>query len=421
VIVSRLPLAAPAAVAGIAVTGIAIWAALGLNRPSLLAAAILGPLVSVVLCWRSLAALAESARLATTDRLTGLGNDRGFGEQLERDLERARAAGDPLTLCILDVDDFKEVNDRYGHPVGDEVLLRVAACLTHGSRAFRIGGDEFALVLPGLGEASGRAIAEEVIERIADSSYVHHGGVTASAGIASFPTQGTDSSDLIRRADAALYRAKADGKNCVRSRRSDGEGPELTGQDLRAGLRRTALALARAVSERAAATGPRIPVPDLAARVARQMGLDPEEAELIRVAGGLNDIGKLALPDDILAKPGPLDPSERRTVEQHPQIGYRILSSLGVDPVATWVLHHHERWDGHGYPARLSGDQIPLGSRILFVADAYEAMTADQAWRRAMTPSAAIAELERCAGTQFDPDVVAAFAAEVRGPVRLVV
>ena len=199
-----------------------------------------------------------------------------------------------------------------------------------------------------------------------------------------------------------------------------GTQPELTGQELRAGLRRTALALARAVTERTAESARRIAVPDLAARVARRLGLDAEEQELIRVAGGLNDIGKLALPDDLLAKPGPLDEAERRTVEQHPQIGYRILASLGVDPVATWVLHHHERWDGRGYPARLSGDQIPLGSRILFVADAFEAMTSDQPWRRAMPPAAAIAELQRCAGTQFDPHVVEAFAAEVAGPIRLV-
>ena len=143
----------------------------------------------------------------------------------------------------------------------------------------------------------------------------------------------------------------------------------------------------------------------------------------MRVAGGLNDIGKLALPDELLAKAGPLSEAERRTVERHPQIGYRILSSLGVDPVATWVLHHHERWDGGGYPSRLAGEEIPLGSRILFVADAYEAMTTDQSWRPRMTSRAALAELERCAGTQFDPDVVAAFAEEVRsaGSLRLVV
>ncbi len=418
-IVSRLPWPAPAAAAGIAVTGIAIWASFSANRAPLLAAAILGPIVSVLLCWRYCAALAETARLATTDRLTGLGNDRGFAEQLERDLRRTTTAGDPLTLCIIDVDDFKEVNDRFGHPAGDEVLLGVAACLTHGSRAFRIGGDEFALILPGLDEAEARGIAEGVLERIATAAY-HCGRVTASAGIASFPSQGVDASDLVRRADSALYRAKADGKNCVRSRRGDGDAPELTGQELRAGLRRTALALARAVTERTAESARRIAVPDLAARVARRLGLDAEEQELIRVAGGLNDIGKLALPDDLLAKPGPLDEAERRTVEQHPQIGYRILASLGVDPVATWVLHHHERWDGRGYPARLSGDQIPLGSRILFVADAFEAMTSDQPWRRAMPPAAAIAELQRCAGTQFDPHVVEAFAAEVAGPIRLV-
>jgi HD-GYP domain-containing protein (c-di-GMP phosphodiesterase class II) len=143
------------------------------------------------------------------------------------------------------------------------------------------------------------------------------------------------------------------------------------------------------------------------------MGFTSEHVELIRLAASLNDIGKVALPEELLAKPGPLTADERRALERHPQIGYRILDSLGADPVATWVLHHHERWDGSGYPGRLAGEHIPLGSRILFVADAYEAMTTDQAWRERLPSDAALAELRRCAGTQFDPRVVEAFVAEL--------
>jgi HD-GYP domain-containing protein (c-di-GMP phosphodiesterase class II) len=142
------------------------------------------------------------------------------------------------------------------------------------------------------------------------------------------------------------------------------------------------------------------------------MGLDSEQTELTRLAGSLHDLGKLAIPEEILRKPGPLNEAERLVLERHPQIGYRMLDSLGVEPVASWVLHHHERWDGGGYPDRLFADDIPLGSRILFVADAYDAMTSERVYRRKLSHDRAIEELERCAGTQFDPHVVDAFKAE---------
>ena len=148
------------------------------------------------------------------------------------------------------------------------------------------------------------------------------------------------------------------------------------------------------------------------------MGLAPEHVDMIGFAATLSDVGKLALPDELLKKPGPLTDTERRALERHPLIGSEILDSLGADAVATWVRHHHERWDGAGYPGRLAGDRIPLGARILFAADAFEAMTRDQAWRPALTREEALAELARCAGTQFDPDVVAAFMAELASPVR---
>jgi len=142
-------------------------------------------------------------------------------------------------------------------------------------------------------------------------------------------------------------------------------------------------------------------------------GLSPEQVELTRLAGSLHDLGKLAIPEEILRKAGELTDSERLVLERHPQIGFRMLDSLGVDPVADLVLHHHERWDGSGYPDGLRGEQIPLGARIIFVADAYDAMTWDRVYRPKRSPHAALAELERCAGTQFDPGIVAAFAEEM--------
>ena len=150
------------------------------------------------------------------------------------------------------------------------------------------------------------------------------------------------------------------------------------------------------------------------------MGADAELIELIRLAGSLHDLGKLAIPEEILRKPAPLTEAERLVLERHPQIGFRMLESLGVDPVADWVLHHHERWDGGGYPDGLPAERIPLGARIIFVADAYDAMTSDRVYRRRLSSHDALAELQRCAGSQFDPEVVAAFADELGGVLRVV-
>ncbi len=151
----------------------------------------------------------------------------------------------------------------------------------------------------------------------------------------------------------------------------------------------------------------------LAARIARRLGIDEPQVELTRLAGSLHDLGKLAIPEEILRKPGALNESERLVLQRHPQIGYRMLESLGVEPIAEWVLHHHERWDGSGYPDRLRGEEIPLGARIILVADAFDAMTSERVYREPLSHHDAVAELERCAGTQFDPLVVEAFSEEL--------
>ena len=158
----------------------------------------------------------------------------------------------------------------------------------------------------------------------------------------------------------------------------------------RAARYRAAASLAKAVDARDAYTGSHSErVGELAARIAVRMNADPEQVELIRLAGSLHDLGKLAIPEEILRKPAPLTEAERLVLERHPQIGYRMLESLGVDPVAEWVLHHHERWDGAGYPDGVYGEAIPLGARIIFVADAYDAMTSDRVYRRRLTRTSA--------------------------------
>jgi diguanylate cyclase (GGDEF)-like protein len=391
------------------------------ERSPFLATALVGPLVAIALYQRSVHSALKAMRLALTDPLTGLGNHRHFHERLQHDLDKAQDEGFPLTLCLLDIDNFKQINDRYGHPSGDKVLAQVAARLRQGGEAFRLGGDEFALLLPRRDEHEGLSIARSIIERMCETEVDLGEVLNMSAGVATYPQHGVERSELVRVADSALYLAKEQGKNTVRVYRPDvielvelrrlAEGPD------RAARLRAAASLAHAVDARDAYTGSHsYMVGELAARVARRMGLDSESIELTRLAGSLHDLGKLAIPEEILRKPGPLNEAERLVLERHPQIGYRMLDSLGVEPVATWVLHHHERWDGNGYPEQKAGAEIPLGARILFVADAYDAMTTDRVYRGRLSHDRAIAELERCAGTQFDPDVVDAFKEEFDQP-----
>ena len=384
------------------------------ERSPFLSAALAGPLVAISLYQRSTYQALRAMRLALTDPLTGLGNHRSFRERLQRTLLDADAEGLPFTLCMIDLDDFKRVNDRYGHPVGDRVLAHVGGRLRQNGEAFRLGGDEFALLLPGLSADKALATAAAVLERIEAVDVDGAGSVTASAGVAGFPRQASDSDALIQLADKALYWAKEHGKNRVHISVPDvGELAELRrlarGSD-RVARFRAAARLAKAVDTRDTYTGSHSRrVADLGASIAERLGLDSELVELTRLAGSLHDLGKLAIPEEILRKPGPLTGPERMVIEHHCQIGHRMLDSLGIDPVAEWVLHHHERWDGSGYPSRLAAEEIPLGARIIFVADAYDAMTSDRAYRGRLTPRAAVEELQRCAGSQFDPGIVDAF------------
>ena len=388
------------------------------QRSPFLSVALVGPLLAIQLYQRAIVRALRAMRLALTDPLTGLGNHRHFHERLERELAQAHERGLPLTLCLVDVDDFKRINDRFGHPAGDRVLSQLAARLRQTGEAFRLGGDEFALLLPGYDESAALTAAYSVVERVGMLTLDDIGSVTVSAGVATSPHHAADRDELVRLADSALYWAKEYGKNRARAYRPDvielAELKRLASGPDRAARFRAAASLARAVDARNAYTGSHSQrVAELAARVARRMDLPEDQVELTRLAASLHDLGKLAIPEELLRKPGPLTEPERMILERHPQIGFRMLESLGVDTVADWVLHHHERWDGSGYPDGLPGDQIPLGARIIFVADAYDAMTSECVYRRRVSPQEAVEELERCAGTQFDPAIVSAFAEEL--------
>ena len=389
------------------------------QRSPALSLALVGPLLAIGLYQRSHVTALKAMRLALTDPLTGLGNHRNFHERLQRELGQAEQEEAVLSLCLVDVDDFKTVNDRFGHPAGDRVLGQIAGRLRQGGESFRLGGDEFAVLLPGLADHEAYDVARSIVERVGAATFEDAGTVTVSAGVATYPLQGVGRDELIRVADSALYWAKDEGKNRARAYESTRTGivevHEIATSPDRAARYAAAASLAKAVDERDVYTSRHSErVGELAARIARRLGIDETLVELTRLAGSLHDVGKLAIPEEILRKPDALNESERLVIQRHPQIGHRILEGLGVEPVADWVLHHHERWDGAGYPDRLRGDEIPLGARIIFVADAYDAMTSERVYQKPRTKREALEELASCSGSQFDPRVVDAFADELR-------
>jgi diguanylate cyclase (GGDEF)-like protein len=387
------------------------------GRAPALALLLVPPLVAIELYQRSSSRELRAMHLALTDPLTGLGNYRHFQERLQVELAAAARVRARLTLCLIDVDDFKSINDRFGHPAGDRILSRVGGLLRQGGEAFRLGGDEFAVLLTGLDERAALLAAKSIAGRIGLLEDDEVDKVAVSVGVATLPVEGVGRDEFVRLADRALYLAKEHGKNQVRVYQPDvvdlGQLKRLGAGSDRAARYRAAASLAKAVDARDEYTGSHSArVSEMAARIALRLGLDAEQIELIRLATRLHDLGKLSIPEEILRKPDALNDAERLVLERHPRIGFQMLESLGVDPIADWVLHHHERWDGNGYPDRLRGEEIPLGARIIFVADAYDAMTSDRVYRRRLTDEEAVSELVRCAGTQFDPSIVGAFIEE---------
>jgi diguanylate cyclase (GGDEF)-like protein len=397
-----------AIMASAAVCLVALW-----DRSPLLIVALAGPLVALALYQRSAHREMEAMRLAHTDPLTGLGNYRNFQDRLAATCRAAAREELQFALCMVDLDNLKALNDRYGHPAGDSALSEIASQLRRVGEAFRLGGDEFAVLLSDRDERDAVAVAQRLVSRVAALSLEQGGRATISCGVAVASPHRLEPSVLLETADTALYWAKAQGRNRVCAY---GAGLVDLADSVRLGFAagrdaqlHAAAMLARAVDARDGVSSTHSQaVGELAARLASRLGFDDEQAELVTLAGRLHDIGKLVLPEEVLRKPDALTDEERRIVESHPAIAFRTLESLGLDTVAAWVLHHHERWDGRGYPDGLTGEQIPLAARILFVADAYESMTAAHVYRRARTPDEALAELVRCAGSQFDPAVVAA-------------
>ena len=378
------------------------------QRSPWLSPALAGPLVAVAAYQVSTARAYAAVQLAMTDVLTGLGNRRALFDALEREVQLSRSRLRPLCLCLIDVDDFKDVNDRFGHPVGDEVLARVATTLSRHGKAFRLGGDEFALLLPGLGEQAGRTVARGALAELTATRYAHGEPLGVSVGVASLGAHG-DRDEFLREVDAALYQAKEHGKGRIWVR---GERSETGGAEVEARLR-VATSLA-GMLDAFPNDASLLSADELAEQIGGKLGMADEQIVQLSLAARLRDVGTVTLPHGLLHKPEPLTASERAAIRQHPVAGANMLEALGVEHVASWVRHHHERFDGAGYPDGLAADAIPLGARILCVADAYHAMTSDRAHSGRISHDAALRELARCAGTQFDPLVVAV-AAEVLG------
>jgi diguanylate cyclase (GGDEF)-like protein/putative nucleotidyltransferase with HDIG domain len=365
----------------------------------------------------------ESARqldslrhLAAHDPLTGLRNRRGFEPGIDAHLDALGPAGE-LSLLVLDLDHFKRVNDSLGHDAGDDVLRRFADVLRATGDVVdvptRLGGEEFALVLPGAGEARALAVAEHVRLLVRTQFSTFPCPVSVSVGVASRCSEARDAAELMRAANRALYAAKRLGRDrCVVHHAQTLEMLDALRDAEGAGAEQLAAAmlLAETLDLRDVATARHSEtVGRYAEQIARELGFEVARVERIRAAGILHDIGKLGIADAVLHKPGALDPQEWLEIKRHPEIGSRILEHANLRDIGDWVLAHHERMDGRGYPHGVPAEQIPVEARILAVADAYEAMTSDRPYRRALPLEEARAELRRGAGTQFDAEIVAVF------------
>jgi diguanylate cyclase (GGDEF)-like protein len=357
----------------------------------------------------------ELSDRALTDSLTGLANHRACQEQLHAMLQKADRVGGLVAVVALDIDRFKYVNDRFGHGVGDDALRAVAGCIHKELRSYdlcgRTGGDEFMLALP---DATAED-AEQVVERLracvaAIDVFPGAAGITMSAGIAEFPRHASDQDEIMRLADGALYRAKQSGRDASLTYSSELAGPlsphEESDAARKAALVNTVHALARAVDAKDGYTHLHsFRVAAYAVALGRSFGMEAERLELLRSAAVLHDVGKIGISEAILLKPAKLTAEEYEEMKRHSELGRDIIAGAGMPEVAEWVYRLHERPDGRGYPAGLSGDSIPFESALLSAADALEAMTSKRIYRAPMPVEDALAELERGAGTQFDPRV----------------
>jgi diguanylate cyclase (GGDEF)-like protein len=376
-------------------------------------------------------ALAETYDRATVDRLTGVANRQSVITALWNEVERAGRYGRAISVAFLDIDHFKNVNDTYGHAAGDIVLRGVAQAIKANLRASdlvgRYGGEEFMLVLAETNVEEASVLAEKLRAIVEKLEFEVEGNpnlsVTISIGIAGGSGQAVRFETLVRDADGAMYSAKSLGRNQTYIFAEPSDDARLPRAPLTPSGRLLAQELGRVAREaaQAALVSAVAPLPEhsgrpspliaaIVVRMAGRLDLPDTEIERLRVAALLHDIGKVAVPTEILDKPTPLTSGEWRTVVEHARIGQVILEQASLlRDAAPIILHHHERFSGNGYPFGLRGTDIPLGARLIAIAEAYEAMINDRPYKSSISHDQAVHEIERHAGTQFDPALVELF------------
>lgn len=356
---------------------------------------------------------------AETDALTGLANHRVFHERLGIEVERAQRYGRPLSVACLDVDGFKQVNDQFGHQIGDHVLGEIAARLLKVARltdlTARLGGDEFAVLLPETTAEAAEVVARRAHELIRDELAGPGPSVSVSIGICDLE-HATNADELLRFADGALYWAKGHGRDAVWRYKPEtiedvsdhDRATQLARTQALAGIR----ALARAVDAKDHSTNLHSDrVASLVRRLSALVNWPSDRADALHETALIHDVGKLALPDAVLFKPSRLTAGEYDLVKTHVSLGVQIAGEVLTDEQIGWLRGHHEREDGSGYPDGLAGEDIPAGARLLALADSWDVMTSERPYSPAMSISDALRECRRCAGSQFFPELVEILAA----------